>query len=75
MQKPLTFHRQGLLAKNSITRILAQSPTKNQVVSELSSYITSGALTNALEFLEKYGITGDVALFIVASLQSLEVEA
>jgi hypothetical protein len=71
MPKTLTCDGKGLLGSNSTTRILPQSPTKNQVVSEISNYISSGALTNALEFLEKRGITGDVALFLVANLQLL----
>ena len=65
MQKPITSHRNGLLGST----IVLQAPTKNQVASEISSYISNGALTNALEFLEKRGITGDVALFLVANLQ------
>lgn len=71
MPKTLACDGKGFLGSNSTTRILPQSPTKNQVVSEISNYISSGALTNALEFLEKRGITGDVALFLVANLQLL----
>lgn len=73
MQKPLTSNEKGLSRGNSITRILPQNPTKNQVVLELSNYIANRSFTEAVDLLEKCGITGDVALFIIANLQSLEV--
>ena len=74
MQKPLNNDIKGLSSKKS-TKIIPQAPTKNQVISEVSNYIAIGSLTNALDLLKKRGITGDVALFMLASLQSLEVRA
>lgn len=73
MPKTLTCNGKGLLGSNSTTRILPQNTTENQVVSELSNYIADGSLTEGLELLQKRGITGDLAIFILANLQSLEV--
>jgi len=71
MQKPLTYKEKGLLGKNSITRILPQSRTINKVISELLYYTKSGYLTQAIDLLEKRGITGDTAIFIIATLQAM----
>lgn len=77
MQKALAYNGQGLLLdRNSITtEILSQASTKSPVVLEISKYISLRSLTDALDLLEKHGITGDVALFTLASLQTLEVRA
>lgn len=71
MPKPLTSNDKGLSRKNSITRILPRSTTQNQVVPELSYYINRRRFTDSLELLEKRGITGDTARFIIANLQSI----
>ena len=72
MQKPLTYDRQGF-AKEKLNSILTQTPTTNQEsrISELSNYIRHHQLTNALQYLEQCGFNNDVAIFFIASLQSL----
>ena len=45
--------------------IVAQKPQQAQFsAAELQTYITGHRLTDALNFLESRGITGDTALFI-----------
>lgn len=70
MQKPLTFDRQGL-ANVQFNQIVQQAPTTSQVILELSKYISSRSLTDALDLLEKRGITGDVSIFIISNLHTL----
>ncbi|MGI2908952.1 hypothetical protein [Tolypothrix sp. VBCCA 56010] len=42
-------------------------------INELSDYIADRSFTEAAEWLEKRGVSGDLAIFVIASLQSLEV--
>ena len=55
--------------------ILQQTLSKNQLnrISELSNYIRRRQLTNALALLERRGLTGDLAIFLLVNLQNLEV--
>ncbi|MHC5717116.1 MAG: hypothetical protein ACYTXE_42185 [Nostoc sp.] len=70
MQKPLTYHSQGF-ASRKLNSILAQTLPTNQ----LFLLIQSHRLTEVLEALESVGITGDLAILFIASLQILEVGA
>lgn len=72
MQKPLTYYRQGFVAKKLIKSILPQALESNQL---FLIYIRRCQLTNALEFLQERGYSGDTAIFFIASLQKLEVGA
>lgn len=69
MQKPLKSNEKRLLREHLITRIVPQSTAENQVISEISHYIDGGSFTEAVHLVEQCGVTGDVALFIVATLQ------
>ena len=51
--------------------ILAECPPPNQVISELLYYISSGALTQAVELLQESGIAGDTAFFLLASIHHM----
>jgi len=77
MQKPLDFSNRKGLAVNQFNRILTQVTPQNQAsrISELSNYISRRHLTDALEVLEKSSVTGDLAIFMLANLQSLEVSS
>ena len=75
MQKPLKSNEKRLSREHLITRIVPQSTTENQVISEISHYIDGGSFTEAFDLVEKRGIAGDVALFIVATLQVMGREA
>lgn len=44
-------------------------------INELSNYITIGSFTEAAEWLEERGVFGDLAIFILASLQEIGREA
>jgi hypothetical protein len=70
MQKPLTSDGEGF-AKNQFNRIVPQAQTSNQVFQHLSSYVQQRELTNALELLEKRGHYGEIAIFIIASIQDM----
>lgn len=70
MQKPLTYDRQGFVTRK-LNRILTQTLPINQ----LFLLICDNRLTEAIETLESIGITDDLAIFTLASLQSLEVGA
>jgi hypothetical protein len=70
MQKPLAYDRQGLAIDKSSTSV-PQSASTNQVFLKISRYISSGCFTHAIDLLEKRGITGDVAIFIIATLQAI----
>jgi hypothetical protein len=70
MQKPLTLDGQGL-AKTQFKRIVPQAQTSNQVFLELSNHILDRQLTNALELLEKHGHYGEIAIFVIASIQDM----
>ncbi len=71
MQKPLTCDRQGFVIEK-LNSILSQILQKSRS-SELSNYISDRRLTESVEILENVGFTGDLAVFIIASLQILEV--
>lgn len=58
------------LTKKSISSIIAEKRPHSQGFG-LSTHISRGALTDALEFLEKCGVAGDAALFVLANLQVL----
>ncbi|QHG21064.1 hypothetical protein [Nostoc sp. ATCC 53789] len=73
MQKPLTCDRQGF-AIEKLNSILSQILQKSRS-SESSNYISDRRLTESVEILENVGFTGDLAIFIIASLQILEVGA
>ncbi|MCC5611064.1 hypothetical protein LC612_31015 [Nostoc sp. CHAB 5834] len=73
MQKPLTCDRRGFVIEN-LNIILSQILQKSRS-SELSNYISDRRLTESVEILENVGFTGDLAIFIIASLQILEVGA
>lgn len=76
MQKPLTYDRQGF-AKEKLNQYSSANLPINQEsrISELSNCISDQRLTESLEILEKAGYHRDTAIFILASLQSLEVAA
>lgn len=68
MQKPLTYHSQGF-ASRKLNSILAQIlPIHPYIL-----LIQDNRLSEALEMLESAGFTGDLATFLIAALQSLEV--
>jgi hypothetical protein len=52
--------------------ILPQALQSNQL---FLIYIRRRQLTNALEFLQERGYSGDLAIFMLANLQNLEVGA
>ncbi|MCC5605145.1 hypothetical protein [Nostoc favosum] len=66
MKKPL-----GLGGQGSFETILQQ----NSAIKQLLKQIRSHSLTDCLIILENSGYTGDLAIFILANLQSLEVGA
>lgn len=68
MQKPLSLGGQGF-ALEHFTTILQQTSAKKQ----LNNCIDSRSLTDSLNILENSGYTGDLAIFILANLQGLEV--
>ncbi|MHC5719529.1 MAG: hypothetical protein ACYTX0_47665 [Nostoc sp.] len=70
MQKPLTKHNKGF-ANEKLRVILAQTLPINQLFLSIQLH----RLTEVLETLESVGITGDLAIFFIASLQILEVGA
>jgi hypothetical protein len=72
MQKPQNFNRRGFAVKEAISSIVPQIQSPNQAA-RLKKYVRDRSLTTALDFLEKRNISGDVAIFILANLQSLEV--
>ena len=45
----------------------------NALISPIFNCIRDRSVSTALDFLEKRGVTGDVAIFILANLQNLEV--
>jgi DNA-binding HxlR family transcriptional regulator len=49
------------------------SPKKVGKLYQLKKLITQGKLTESLEVLEKSGISGDFALFMIQNIQLLEV--
>lgn len=55
--------------------IVTQNISVNQEyrISELSNYISDHRLTESVEILENVGFTGDLAVFLIANLQILEV--
>jgi len=66
--------------KNLTTPILHQihgvsqvSGKKNARLRQLKNLINQHQLTESLEMLEKSGISGDFALFIIQNIQTLEV--
>lgn len=66
--------------KKTINPILHQlhgdcqvSPKKVGKVYQLKKLISQRKLTESLEVLEKSGISGDFALFIIQNIQTLEV--
>ena len=67
MKKPLAHlaRRQG-----SLRTILQHNSTREQLAKEIHCY----SLTDSLTILESSGYTGDLAIFILANLQSLEVQ-
>ncbi|MHC5771320.1 MAG: hypothetical protein ACYTXI_38315 [Nostoc sp.] len=67
MQKPLAYDRQGFADEN-LEPILPQTIPTNQI---FLIYIRRRQLTNALEFLEKHGYCGDVAIFVLACCQEV----
>lgn len=67
MQKPLDLARQGFAVKNFESIIQQTSATK-----QLTHFISCQSLTDCLTILENLGYTGDLAVFILANLQSLE---
>ena len=64
MKKPLSLSRRG-----SFETIVQQ----NSAIKQLVKQIRCHSLTNCLNILENSGYTGDTAIFILASLQILEV--
>ncbi|MHC5915872.1 MAG: hypothetical protein ACYTXE_33855 [Nostoc sp.] len=68
MKKPLVHLRGG---QGSLKTILQHNSTREQLV----KYIRCNRLTDSLSILENSGYTGDLAIFVLANLQSLEVEA
>ncbi|MGI8500679.1 MAG: hypothetical protein ACR2LR_06010 [Hassallia sp.] len=58
------------LIKKLITPIVTEKRPYSQRFG-LSAYISRGAFTDTLEFLEKRDVTGDTAVFILANLQVL----
>jgi hypothetical protein len=66
MQKPLTYYRQGFVTKKLIRSILPQALQSNQL---FLIYIRRRQLTNALEFLQERGYSGDTAIFVLACCQ------
>jgi hypothetical protein len=70
MQKPLSYERQGFVIE--LNSILSQTLQKYRS-SELSNYISDRRLTESVKILENVGITNDLAIFFIASLQILEV--
>lgn len=72
MQNPPTSDRRGFVTKKLIKSILPQALKPNQL---FLIYIHRRQLTNALEFLQERGYSGDTAIFFIASLQKLEVGA
>ncbi len=72
MQKPLRFKPEGGLRKNSITRILPQTPQNGNSANnkcQIFTFIEQRRLTDALEYLENYGYTGDAAINMIRYLQ------
>jgi len=69
MQKPLTEKRQGFAIE--LSSILTQTLPKNQLFLSIRAH----QLTEVIETLESLGFTDDLAIFFIAALQSLEVEA
>ncbi|BBD65928.1 hypothetical protein NIES4072_03930 [Nostoc commune NIES-4072] len=68
MKKPLNnFERK----QRFVRLILQQSSTTTQLVKQSRC----NSLTDSLSILENSGYTGDLAIFVLANLQSLEVEA
>jgi hypothetical protein len=57
--------------QGSLRTILQHNSTREQLVKE----IRCNSLTDSLSILENSGYTGDLAIFVLANLQSLEVEA
>jgi hypothetical protein len=49
------------------------SPKKVGKLCQLKKLITQGKLTESLDLLEKSGISGDFALFMIQNIQTLEV--
>lgn len=83
MQKRPTSNRKAL-AVQIPEPIVLQAPPKNQVFSEISNYIRDRhekltqsvqrrELTLSLEILEQSGITGELAIFALATIQNLGV--
>ena len=68
MEKPL-IHLDG--GQGSLRTILQQSATRKQLVKQIRCH----SLTDCLNILENSGYTGDLAIFILANFQTLEVEA
>lgn len=66
---------QHYLQKAYQVRIIAESPLvgQSQSYKKLTQAIHRRELTTSLEILEASGFTGDLAIFILANLQSLEV--
>lgn len=69
MQKPLTYYRQGFVTKK-LNSILPQALQSNQL---FLIYIRRRQLTNALEFLQECGYSGDTAIFMLACCQKVAV--
>lgn len=59
----------------SYSQILPQVTSKIQLfeINEVLKYAEGWQLTDALDLLEKRGFVGDLALFLIATLQSMEV--
>jgi hypothetical protein len=72
MQKPQNFNRRGFAVKEAISSIVPQIQSPNQVA-RLKKYVRDREFTTAIDSLEKRNISGDVAIFIFANLQDLEV--
>jgi hypothetical protein len=66
MQKPLTYYRQGFAIKK-LKSILAQIIPIHQYI----LLVQDNRLSEALEAIESFGFTGDVALFLLACCQEV----
>ena len=66
MEKP-HVHLSG--GQGSLRTILQHNSTRKQLVKQ----IRCNSLTDSLTILESSGYTGDLAIFILANLQTLEV--
>jgi hypothetical protein len=81
MQKPLTVKREGncqkALSRANCSNSTAKNqalPTKYDIFTNLVGKVRDKRLTESLEILNASGIEGeDLALFMIANLQQMEV--